>query len=44
MATLTADAVLDKVNAAFAGTQAELLTTSLSGEKERLLREVFAAG
>jgi hypothetical protein len=31
------------VKAAFAGTQAELLTTNLSGEQERLLHEVFAA-
>jgi uncharacterized membrane protein len=40
---LTSDAVLDKVKAAFAGTQAELLTTNLSAEQEARLREVFAA-
>jgi uncharacterized membrane protein len=39
---LTSDAVLDKVSDAFAGHQAELLETNLSGEEEARLREVFA--
>jgi uncharacterized membrane protein len=39
---LTSDAVLDRVREAFAGHQAELLETNLSGEEETRLREVFA--
>lgn len=39
---LTSDAVLDRVRDAFAGQQAELLETNLSGEQETKLREVFA--
>jgi uncharacterized membrane protein len=39
---LSSDAVLDKVKAAFVGTQAELLHTNLSGEEEAKLRVAFA--
>lgn len=39
---LTHDAVIDKVAAAFEGSQAELLRTNLSGDQEARLREVFA--
>ena len=38
---LTSDAVLDKVRAAFAGHEPELLETNLSAEEEAKLREVF---
>lgn len=40
---LTSDAVLDKVQEAFEGTQAELIQTNLSDDEEAQLREVFAA-
>jgi uncharacterized membrane protein len=39
---MTSGAVVDKVHAAFAGQQAELLTTNLSEEEEQRLRSVFA--
>jgi uncharacterized membrane protein len=39
---LTSDAVLDRVQEAFTGTQAELIQTNLSGDEEAQLREVFA--
>jgi uncharacterized membrane protein len=39
---LTSDAVLDKVQEAFAGQRADLLFTNLSGEQEAKLREAFA--
>lgn len=39
---LTSDAVLDKVQDAFAGQRAELLFTNLSTEQESRLREAFA--
>jgi len=39
---LTSNAVIDRVSAAFAGHQAELLETNLSQEQEAKLREVFA--
>jgi uncharacterized membrane protein len=39
---LTSDAVIERVRAAFAGSQAELLETNLSAENEAKLREVFA--
>jgi uncharacterized membrane protein len=38
---LTSDAVLDKVQQAFEGTQMELIHTNLSNEQERMLREAF---
>jgi uncharacterized membrane protein len=39
---LTSDAVIDRVQAAFAGSKAELLETNLSHDDEAKLREVFA--
>jgi uncharacterized membrane protein len=39
---LTSDAVQDKVRDAFAGQQAELISTNLSNEQEAALREAFA--
>jgi uncharacterized membrane protein len=39
---LTSDAVLDRVQQAFAGQRAELLFTNLSVEQEETLREAFA--
>ncbi len=39
---LTSDAVMDRVQGAFAGAKAELLETNLSKEDEDKLREVFA--
>jgi uncharacterized membrane protein len=39
---LTTDAVLDRVQDAFAGQRAELLFTNLSTEQENTLREAFA--
>ncbi|HEY2766653.1 MAG TPA: DUF1269 domain-containing protein [Solirubrobacteraceae bacterium] len=39
---MTSDAVLDKVRAAFAGHEPELLETNLSDEEESRLREAFA--
>ena len=38
---LTSDAVQDKVRDAFAGQQAELISTNLSNEQEAKLREAF---
>jgi uncharacterized membrane protein len=39
---LTSDAVVDRVQDAFAGSRAELLFTNLSTEQETALREAFA--
>jgi uncharacterized membrane protein len=39
---LSTDAVLDRVQDAFAGERADLLFTNLSSEQEQLLREAFA--
>ena len=39
---LSADAVMDKVKDAFAGVNAELISTNLSDEDEAKLREAFA--
>ncbi len=39
---LTSDAVQDKVRDAFAGQQAELISTNLSNEQEAALRDAFA--
>lgn len=39
---LSSDAVVDKVRAAFAGHEPELISTNLSNEDESRLREVFA--
>ena len=39
---LSADAVIDKVKDAFAGVNAELISTNLSDEDEAKLREAFA--
>jgi uncharacterized membrane protein len=39
---LTSNAVQDRVREAFAGQQAELITTNLSNEQENTLREAFA--
>jgi uncharacterized membrane protein len=39
---LTSDAVLDRVEAAFKGVSAELISTNLSNEQEAKLREAFA--
>ena len=39
---LSSDAVMDKVRDAFAGVEAELISTNLSNEDEAKLREVFA--
>ena len=39
---MSADAVLDKVAAAFAGQKPELLSTNLSDDQEKALREAFA--
>lgn len=41
---LTSDAVIDKVVDRFQGTQAELISTNLSGEDEEKLRNAFAEG
>ena len=38
---MTADAVLDKVHDAFRGQRVELVSTNLSEDQERALREVF---
>ena len=38
---LTSDAVIDKVHDAFAGMDAELVSTNLSADEEARLREVF---
>jgi uncharacterized membrane protein len=39
---MTSDAVMDKVQEAFAGQKPELITTNLSNEQENALRSVFA--
>ena len=39
---MSSDAVIDKVREAFRGQQAELVSTNLSNEQERNLREVFS--
>ncbi|WP_068160812.1 DUF1269 domain-containing protein [Rhodococcus phenolicus] len=39
---LTSDATVDRVHEAFAGQSGELVSTNLSHEEERQLREVFA--
>jgi uncharacterized membrane protein len=39
---MSSDAVLDRVEGAFAGTSATLVHTNLSDDQERALREVFA--
>jgi uncharacterized membrane protein len=39
---LSSDAVLDKVQAAFAGQRPELISTNLSGDQEAALRTAFA--
>jgi uncharacterized membrane protein len=39
---MTSDAVIDRVHAAFAGQEAQLLETNLSQEDEDRLREVFS--
>jgi uncharacterized membrane protein len=39
---LTSNAVQDRVREAFAGQHAELITTNLSNEQEKTLREAFA--
>jgi uncharacterized membrane protein len=39
---MTSDAVLDKVEEAFAGTEMTLIHTNLSSDEEAKLREVFA--
>jgi uncharacterized membrane protein len=39
---LTSDAVMDKVEAAFAGQQPELIQSNLSDDQEKTLREAFA--
>jgi uncharacterized membrane protein len=39
---LSSDAVIDKVKAAFEGTNPELIHTNLSGDEEARLREAFA--
>ena len=39
---LSSDAVIDRVRAEFAGTEAELISTNLSMEQEQKLREAFA--
>jgi uncharacterized membrane protein len=39
---MSSGAVMDKVREAFAGQQAELVSTNLSDDQERALREVFA--
>lgn len=39
---LSSDAVTDKVHDAFKGTSAELISTNLSDEQERALREAFS--
>ena len=38
---LTSDAVIDKVEEAFAGQKPELISTNLSNEEEEMLRSVF---
>lgn len=38
---LTSDAVMDRVHAAFAGQQMELMSTNLTGEQDAALREAF---
>lgn len=40
---MTSDAVLDRVQEAFAGQEAELIQTNLSGDEESRLRDAFAA-
>jgi uncharacterized membrane protein len=40
---LSSDAVLDRVRDEFRGTDAELITTNLSEDQERKLREAFSA-
>jgi uncharacterized membrane protein len=39
---MSSGAVIDKVREAFPGQQAELVSTNLSDDQERALREVFA--
>ncbi len=39
---MSSDAVIDKVRDAFSGQRAELVSTNLSNEQERNLREVFS--
>jgi uncharacterized membrane protein len=39
---LSSDAVTDRVRDEFRGTQAELISTNLSGDQEQKLREAFA--
>jgi uncharacterized membrane protein len=39
---LSSDAVIDRVQAEFAGTQAELISTNLSMDQEQKLREAFS--
>jgi uncharacterized membrane protein len=39
---LTSDAVVDRVQAEFAGNRPELISTNLSGDQEAKLREAFA--
>ena len=39
---LSSDAVVDRVRNEFAGTEAELISTNMSGEQEAKLREAFA--
>jgi uncharacterized membrane protein len=39
---MTSDAILDKVHDAFRGQRVELVSTNMSDEQERALREVFA--
>lgn len=39
---LTSDAVIDKVQEAFAGQKPELISTNLSNEEEEMLRSVFS--
>lgn len=39
---LTSNAVIDRVQSEFAGSQAELISTNLSAEQEAKLREAFA--
>jgi uncharacterized membrane protein len=38
---MTSDAVMDRVQGAFAGMDAELIETNLSADEEARLREVF---
>jgi uncharacterized membrane protein len=39
---LSSDAVIDRVQAEFTGTQAELISTNLSMDQEQKLREAFS--